>query len=85
MRQEDRPQWRPVAGSTARGVAGVGYGPVEAVLGRRLAEGLEDASTGLMPEQKLVVPVCPRRENGHLWRFDRERSMGDCQAEHSAC
>ena len=27
-----------------------------------------------MPEQKLVVPACPRRENGHLWRFDRERS-----------
>ena len=26
-----------------------------------------------MPEQKLVVPACPRRENGHLWRFDRER------------
>ena len=24
-----------------------------------------------MPEQKLVVPVCPRRESGHLWRFDR--------------
>ena len=34
-----------------------------------------------MPEQKLVVPVCPRRENGHLWRFDRERSTGDCQAD----
>ena len=46
-----------------------------------LAEGIEDASTGLMPEQKLVVPVCPRRENGHLWRFDRERSTGDCQAD----
>ena len=34
-----------------------------------------------MPEQKLVVPACPRRENGHLWRFDRERSTGDCQAD----
>ena len=33
-----------------------------------------------MPEQKLVVPACPRRENGHLWRFDRERST-DCQAD----
>ena len=33
-----------------------------------------------MPEQKLMVPVCPRRENGHLWRFDRARSTGDCQA-----
>ena len=30
-----------------------------------------------MPEQKIVVPACPRRENGHLWRFDRERSTGD--------
>ena len=34
-----------------------------------------------MPEQKLVVPMCPRRENGHLWRFDRECSTGDCQAD----
>ena len=34
-----------------------------------------------MPEQKIVVPACPRRENGHLWRFDRERSTGDCQAD----
>ena len=34
-----------------------------------------------MPEQKLVVPACPRRENGHLWRFDRERSTTDCQAD----
>ena len=34
-----------------------------------------------MPEQKLVVPACPRRENGHLWRFDGERSTGDCQAD----
>ena len=34
-----------------------------------------------MPEQKFVVPACPRRENGHLWRFDRERSTGDCQAD----
>ena len=40
-----------------------------------------DASTGLMPEQKLEVPACPRRENGHLWRFDRERSTRDCQAD----
>ena len=40
-----------------------------------------DAPTGLMPEQKLVVPACPRRENGHLWRFDRERSTGGCQAD----
>ena len=30
---------------------------------------------------KFVVPMCPRRENGHLWRFDRERSTGDCQAD----
>ena len=62
-------------------VAGVDDGTVEAVLGRRLAEGARDAPTGLMAEQKLVVPACPRRENGHLWRFDRERSTGDCQAD----
>ena len=30
---------------------------------------------------KLVVPMCPRRENGHLWRFDRECSTGGCQAD----
>ena len=24
--------------------------------------------------QRVVDPVCPRRGNGHLWRFDRERS-----------
>ena len=34
-----------------------------------------------MPEQKLVVPACPRHENGHWWRFDRERSTTDCQAD----
>ena len=34
-----------------------------------------------MPEQKLEVPACPRRGNGHLWRFDRERSTRDCQAD----
>ena len=34
-----------------------------------------------MPEQKLVVPACPRRANGHLWRFDREHSTRDCQAD----
>ena len=34
-----------------------------------------------MPEQKLVVPACPRRGNGHWWRFDRERSTRDCQAD----
>ena len=34
-----------------------------------------------MPEQKLVVPACPWRGNGHWWRFDRERSTGDCQAD----
>ena len=34
-----------------------------------------------MPEQKLVVPACPRRAGGHLWRFDRERSTTDCQAD----
>ena len=34
-----------------------------------------------MPEQKLVVPACPRRANGHLWRLDRERSTTDCQAD----
>ncbi len=34
-----------------------------------------------MPEQKLVVPACPRRENGHLWRFDREPSTTDRQAD----
>ncbi len=33
-----------------------------------------------MPEQKLVVPVCPRRENGHLWRFDRNTRL-HCQAD----
>ena len=43
--------------------------------------GSRDASTGLMPEQKLVVPACPRRASGHLWRFDRERSTTDCQAD----
>ena len=33
-----------------------------------------------------MVPVCPRRENGHLWRFDRERSTTECQADVSqAC
>ena len=40
-----------------------------------------DAPTGLMPDQKLAVPLCARRENGHLWRFDRERSTEDCQAD----
>ena len=50
------------------------------VLGRA-GGGVRDASTGLMPEQKLVVPACPRRADGHLWRFDRERSTGDCQAD----
>ena len=34
-----------------------------------------------MPEQKIEVPACPRRESGNLWRFDRERSTRDCQAE----
>ena len=34
-----------------------------------------------MPEQKLGIPACPRRESGHLWRFDRERSTRDCQAD----
>lgn len=34
-----------------------------------------------MPEQELTVPLCPRRESGHLWRFDRERSTRDCQAD----
>ena len=34
-----------------------------------------------MPEQKLVVPACPRRASGYLWRFDRERSTTDCQAD----
>ena len=34
-----------------------------------------------MPEQKLAVPACPQRANGHLWRFDRERSTWDCQAD----
>ena len=43
--------------------------------------GVRDTPTGLMPEQKLAVPACPRRENGHLWRFDRERSTTDCQAD----
>ena len=39
-----------------------------------------------MPEQKLGDRACPRRESGHLWRFDRERSMRDCQADVSqAC
>ena len=43
--------------------------------------GARDASTRLMPEQNLGVPACPRRESGHLWRFDRERSTRDCQAD----
>ena len=34
-----------------------------------------------MQEQKLEVQACPRRGNGHLWRFDRERSARDCQAD----
>ena len=34
-----------------------------------------------MPEQNLGVPACPRRESGHRWRFDRERSTRDCQAD----
>jgi len=34
-----------------------------------------------VPEQKFVVPACPRRGNGHLWQFDRERSTVDCQAD----
>ena len=34
-----------------------------------------------MPEQKFVVPACPRRGNGHLWQFDRERSTVACQAD----
>ena len=50
------------------------------VSGTRVAGG-GDASTGLMPEQKLVVPACPRRESGHLWRFDRRHSTEDCQAD----
>ena len=41
---------------------------------RRLATWTRDAPTRLMPEQKLVVPACPRRGNGHWWRFDRARS-----------
>ena len=45
------------------------------------AGGTPDALTVRMPEQKLTVPVCPRRENGHLWRFERERSTGHCQAD----
>ena len=49
--------------------------------GRRLATGLATHRQELMPEQKLVVPACPRRGNGHWWRFDRERSTGDCQAD----
>ena len=27
------------------------------------------------------LPACPRRASGHLWRFDRERSTTDCQAD----
>ena len=34
-----------------------------------------------MPEQKLVVPACPRRGNGHLWQFDPERSTVACLAD----
>ena len=34
-----------------------------------------------MAEQKRGVPACPRRGNGHLWRFDREHSTRDCQAD----
>ena len=67
--------------STARGLPVAGDGRLEAVLGPPAGRGARDAPTGLMPEQKLVVPVCPRRENGHLWRFDREHSTTDCQAD----
>lgn len=49
---------------------------VEAAPGPPAGDGTRDASTGLMSEQKLVVPTCPRRGNGHWWRFDRERSTG---------
>ena len=69
---------RPVYGTE---VARVDDGTVEAVPGTPAGGGARDAPTGLMAEQKLVVPACPRRENGHLWRFDRERSTGDCQAD----
>ena len=48
---------------------------------RRLATWTRDAPTRLMPEQKPVVPACPRRGNGHWWRFDRARSTRDCQAD----
>ena len=34
-----------------------------------------------MVEEKLAVPLCPQRGNGHRWQFDRERSTGDCQAD----
>ena len=34
-----------------------------------------------MPEQKVDVPTCPRRGNGHLWRFEWKRSTEDCQAD----
>ena len=28
-----------------------------------------------------MVPSCPQRESGHLWRFDREHSTRVCQAD----
>ena len=61
-------------------VAVAGNGRLEAVLGPPAGRGARDGPTELMSEQ-LMVPVCPRRENGHLWRFDRERSTTDCQAD----
>ena len=62
-------------------VAAVGDGPVEVVLGQPAGRGAPDASTGLTSEQQIEAPACPRCENGHLWRFDRERSTRDCQAD----
>ena len=40
----------------------------------------------MVVEQKLTTPSCPRRDNGHWWRFAPARSTGDCQAEvRAAC
>ena len=76
-----RCQWRPGGESEPHGLPAWAVAPVEAVPEPPAGDGARDAPRGLMPEQKLVVPACPRRGNGHWWRFDRERSTGDCQAD----
>ena len=68
------------AGTGAR-VAAVGDGPVEVVLGRQAGRAARDASTGLMPEQKLGVPACPRRVEWPSVAIRPEGSTRDCQAD----